>query len=293
MYMQYILCCCDWEKEYDDGYTNHNSLHAPLRCNEHSTASGSVYQEPVMYEMTSLVVTPPKSVLCRQEYHTLSSENVHRLFRAISKMVSGNNNDPSYFSPFFQTASHKKWMSGHANYIPKHMMYLWYRAYLHDFESALQQADISCGNDGKITLPYIDITRHACVPTEFKNFKLPDCYLQGNDELSKIQALLNDDEKLIRVLAGINISHYINTNCINDLYDVVMSAYGFDSSEHSSFHPFFYMVLCYIDKIHDSYNSYNTQNITPKSVEYWKILVPFRKLPIELLDISNLGYKYL
>jgi hypothetical protein len=251
-----------------------------------------VYQEPLIHEMCDLQVVPVHEILFRQEYHSLSADNSYRLSSAITRMTACDKNNPSYFSPFFQTASHKKWVDAHSNYIPKHMMYLWYRAYLHDFEVALQQADKECGNDGKITLPYIDINAHPCVPSAYKDFKLPSTCTQGNDELLKINAMLCDDDIVSRTLCNINISQYIHTDSINDLFDVIMKAYGFES-EYSSFHPFFYMVLSYIDKIHDTYNKYNKQTMTPKSVEYWKILVPFRKLPIELIDTVNLGYKYL
>lgn len=294
MYLSYIFCCCDWEMEESD--TSPHKI--PLRLNDHlsssrhSHKSGSVYQEPLFQEMCDLQVPRAHEVLLRQDYNNLSSDKVHRLTSAISRMAVSEKNDPSYFSPYFQTASHKKWVGDHSNYIPKHMMYLWYRAYLHDFEVALRQADIACGNDGKITVPYIDIKANPCVPAAFKDFKLPCGYIQGNDELSKTSVILGDDDKIKRALSEINISQYIYTDTINDLFDDVMKAYGFDDAEYSSFHPFFYMVLCYIDKIHDTHNKYNKQNLTPKSVEYWKILVPFRKLPVELIDIANLGYRY-
>jgi hypothetical protein len=290
MYLSYILCCCDWETGEDSDVS---PLRVPLKFSDHhSHTSGSVYQEPLIHEMCDLQVVPAQEILFRQEYSTLSSDNERRLSTAIARMTMCGKNDPSYFSPFFQTASHKKWIDGHSNYIPKHMMYLWFRAYLHDFEVALQQADIACGNDGRITLPYIDIKSRPCVPSAYKDFKLPSSYIQGNEELLKLNAMICDDERICRVLSGINISQYIHTDNINDLFHVIMNAYGFDS-EYSSFHPFFYMVMCYIDKIHDTHNKYSKQTMTPKSVEYWKILVPFRKLPVELLETVNLGYKYL
>lgn len=295
MFLSSILCCCDLEIEDSD-----RSPHkVPLKLNDHLSSSHhshkscSVYQEPLFQEMCDLQVPRANDILIRQDYYTLSSDKVYRLSCAISRMTVSEQNDPSYFSPYFQTASHKKWVCSHSNYIPKHMMYLWYRAYLHDFEVALQKADIACGNDGKITIPYIDIKEHPFVPAAFKDFKFPGGYIQGNDELCKTNTVLGNDNKISKMLADIDISKYICNDRINDLVDVIMDAYGFDENEYSSFHPFYYMILSYIDKLHETYNKYNKQNITPKSVEYWKILVPFRKLPIELIDTGNLGYKYL
>lgn len=299
MCLQYIFCCCDWETtESLNISSNHHGNYAyrpPLSCDNdtHSTVS---FHEPLLQEMC--MYPPPLTVPCktdlltRHEFYSLSEQHVIRLMNAITHMIKNCKNEPPYFSSFFQLASYKKWSTNCATYIPKYMMHLWYRAYLYDFEVALQQADIQCGNDGKITLPYLDIKRNPCIPDVFKDFKFPDHMIYGNDELCKVNMMVNDNEIVPDLISSINISQYIQNDNIEELIDKIIDAYGFNNTDYASLNPCFFLVLCFIDKIFDKHSKYKMNNVTPKSVEYWKILVPFRKLPIELVETANLGYKY-
>ena len=290
MYLPYLLCCCDWEIQEENHYVPPKPPRKPPRSN----CNDLHYQEPLLQEMCDLQVNNSyNDVLFRNEYYSIPRDTIRRLMNALNRMVNGSSNNLNYFTPYFQTASYKKWASGYTSYIPKNMLHLWYRAYLHDFELALQKADIECGNDGKITLPYIDIKKNPCIPEILKNFKLDNDLIQANDELCKINTLFNDEERITRLVSEINITNYIASDNIDELLEKIIEAYGFNDSDYTSFHPFYYFVLCYIDRLYHIHSKFKMQNVTPRSPEYWKILVPFRKLPIELVDITNLGYNYL
>lgn len=297
-----ILCCCDWDADINDHSYNqpliqtNNNHNVPPHWNEvcetssHHSIPQSQSNEMSVYP--NIQIIEKKDLLPRCEYNSLSKEYVCRYMNSIKKMIDGCKDEPSYFSPYFQLASYKKWSCNYTAHIPKYMMYLWYRAYLYDFETSLQKHDQLCGNNGKITVPYLDIRKYPCIPEELRNFTFDSKYIKGNEELDKVNYVLNDDDKISRMMQNINISYYTTNDNLDELLDKILEAYGFNNVDYPTLHPCFYMILSFVDKLFDSHCKYKMNNITPKNVEYWKILVPFRKLPIELIDTSNLGYKY-
>jgi len=204
--------------------------------------------------------------------------------------------DPSYFSPFFQIASYNRWPMHFGNNLPKSMMpwcrALWYRAYLHEFEVALQAADISCGGDGKISLPYINVLAHPTVPEQLRQFTFPEEYIRANEELAKVNKRMRSDTAIREALVGLHVHRGMRDEEIDAAATHVLNAYGLKHSEYVAFNPAFYMILAFVDRMYVMHGQSRTQGITPKSPEYWKILVPFRKLPMELVDTRALGYTY-
>ena len=265
--MSCFCCCCDRRPN--------NDISEPLIPNP--------------YTPPDPVVIRRRGILVRREFQALNQQEKDRFFRALSHMIKPTTlGEPQYFSPFFQIASYNRWPMNFNNNIPPEMKYLWYRAYLHDFEVALQTADATCGGDGKITLPYINVKANYAIPSQVRQFTFPEEYLQANEELKHMNIRICADT---RDLANIEIHRGMLNEELNAVTERVLDAYGFNT-EFAAFTPAFYLVLCYLDKINDRYRNDKLPGITPKSIEYWKILVPFRKLPMELIDIKNLGYTY-
>lgn len=255
--------------------------------------------EPLMPsegEPPSCVVMDDTKPVVRREFGAMSKEDRDRFFRAMSQMVKpASPDDPAYFSPFFQIASYNRWPMNFGTNIPKRMMPLWYRAYLHEFEAALQAADVACGGDGGVALPYINVFANPAVPEQVQQFAFPEEYQRANEELAKVSARLSSDSFALAVqsaLVGVKVRKGMCDEELDAAAARVLTAYGFKDAEFAAFNPMFYMVVCSVDRMYALYGGARMRGVTPKSPEYWKILVPFRKLPMELIETKQLGYVY-
>lgn len=238
-----------------------------------------------------LMMCMQNNVMLRREYATMTLADQERFVRALRQMTRPmQDNVIVYFSPFFQIASYVRWPMNYSENVPKHMMYLWYRAYLSEFESVLQQADIECGGDGKITVPYINITKNPSIPSVLVNFQFPEEYYQANIELAKVNSQIKTDVEIKASLADISLGMETRES-LDTKVPKILDSYGFGNNNYAAFNPAFLLVICGMDMLYTRTID-RIKDVTPQSAEYWKILVPFRKLPSELVDTCSLGYKY-
>lgn len=274
--MKYICCCCcQKDVEDDDVYTPLIPDVDTLPCD--APLSGN-----------------PRNVVVRKPYNKLSKDEKKRFFTAIDGMlVSRQDGEPMYFSPYFQIASYNKWPMHLSTDIPKSMMGLWYRAYLEEFEKALQISDIQLGGDGKIGLPYINVETDCAIPQEIREFRFPVEYMQANEELANAMKKIPRDIDIKSSVSRLPLSGKGSPETIDEIAGKIIDAFGFTTNNFAAFNPAFYMVLCYIDMLYDKHGSkFRFDSLAPKTLDYWKILVPFKKLPMDLIDIEQLGYKY-
>jgi hypothetical protein len=93
----------------------------------------------------------------------------------------------------------------------------WHRAYLLDFEQALQKADVAAGGDGKIGLPYWDWQEFEVIPPIIrKHFsEIPAAFKEeiiaaGGDDFANRGYDLHSDSVIRRNLRGAKLTQKVN-----------------------------------------------------------------------------------
>jgi hypothetical protein len=285
--LTFLCYCCCVEEEAEDDSVMDSLIPNPLPPSYDSTCTNT---NPLI-KPPGIMMCMQNNVLLRREYATMLQTDQDRFLRALRQMTRPmQDNVIVYFSPFFQIASYVRWPMNYSENVHKHMMYLWYRAYLSEFETVLQQADIECGGDGKITIPYINISKNPSIPSALINFQFPEEYYQANIELAKVNSQIKSDSEIRVALAAIKLGMETRAS-LDDKVSKILDAYGFGNNNYAAFNPAFLLIICGIDMLYTKCVD-RIRDVTPQSAEYWKILVPFRKLPSELIDTCSLGYKY-
>ncbi|KRX10972.1 putative domain, di-copper centre [Pseudocohnilembus persalinus] len=120
----------------------------------------------------------------RKEINDISHEELIRFFDAVRTMMHNKEGKPGS-SDFFRIAGYSGWPSYHAQ-MGSETFAIWHRMLLVEFEQALQKADKTNGNDGKISLPYWDWS-HNTFPKKIYDLyrEFPKSFFPENDPNSE------------------------------------------------------------------------------------------------------------
>ena len=92
----------------------------------------------------------------RKEVRSLSRREATRFHAALLEMMRNTSGGPET-SEYFRIAGYHGWPNDYCAH-RQEIFPAWHRAYLKEFETALQRADVRLGGDGNIGLPYWDWT---------------------------------------------------------------------------------------------------------------------------------------
>ncbi len=97
-------------------------------------------------------IAAPRAPVVRREFRSLSYAEQDRFCNAVDRMMANMQELPRS-SEFFRIAGHHGWPGHYCNHGIESFP-VWHRAYMLEFEGALQAADVANGGDGKLALPY-------------------------------------------------------------------------------------------------------------------------------------------
>jgi hypothetical protein len=155
---------------------------------------------PVADEPATAIAPPP---LTRREIRTMPEADQRRFVAALQRMMvedegeggaEGGVEGGAEGSAFFKLAAIHGWpgKGTERNYSycehRQETFPAWHRAYLCAFEEALQHADRSLGNDGRISLPYWDVLERPLIDGQVVPKALRDHFPNGTEMVRRLLA---------------------------------------------------------------------------------------------------------
>ncbi|CAD7699846.1 unnamed protein product [Ostreobium quekettii] len=213
-------------------------------------------------------------VVVRRNINSMSATEQNRWADAVQKMMENTNGSQS--SEFFRIAGYHGWPDNFCAHGQEHFP-AWHRAYLVEFERALQAADRALGRDGNIGLPYWDWTRDssALPPILRQRFStMPSGLVTDRNELSRDgYSRVPSDRQIARDIRSANLAEGVNGalreeehwrfastrwrqptnvesphNQVHVILGFPMASVGF-----AAFYPGFWLHHCNIDRILSKY----------------------------------------
>ncbi|GAX77217.1 hypothetical protein CEUSTIGMA_g4663.t1 [Chlamydomonas eustigma] len=219
--------------------------------------------------------------LLRCEIRKMLRVDQERFCAAVETMMRPNAHGDPRSSEYFRVAGYHGWPGNYCNHGIESFP-AWHRAYLVEFESALQAADRANGYDGNISLPYWDWTDTdqpemfpAIIRQRFP--QLNSDLFPDNNELKQKGYLINSDQYIRLMILGAALSQqcneavahpqhfqaasheYTQGYSLEDPHDSIHVYCGYPMSvvQFAAFHPIFFLHHCNLDRLYETHLATN------------------------------------
>jgi len=234
-------------------------------------------------------------VVVRKNALKMSDEEMKRFLDACREMMKRVDDKPGT-GEYFRLAGYHGWPNDYCTH-RQEVFPVWHRAYLVDFEHALQKADEKLGNDGNIGVPYWDFgasaetTEGPVIHPMLREmeFMKDDLIADPNGKASRLYSRgysqIRTDEEMRQKLRDARVNDMLNAclgqtahwkfastrwgggTSLESPHNMAHVAAGWplSSVRFAAFHPLFFMIHANVDRYLDKY-----LELEPDSLEEFK-----------------------